>query len=222
MMPTEDVERAGFAWVKAVLSPDECTALGGRLHGASSGPGARELISQGWCAALADRLRRHPALSPAIGSDAVALQCLFFEKSAEHNWLVAVHQDLGFPVHERVAHPDWRAWSVKGGTPYVQPPVAVLEQLMAVRLHLDPCGPEDGPLWVVPGTHRQGIVAPQAAVELRPHELPCPAQPGDALLMRPLLLHRSSKATGQSRRRVLQFVFGPRHPPHGVRWRHTA
>lgn len=221
-MPTENVERAGFACVKAILSSSECAELGERLAGAIRGPGMRELITQRWCSALADQLRHHPALAPTIGSDAVAMQCLFFEKSADHNWLVAVHQDLVFPVQERVAHLDWRAWSVKDGTTYVQPPVDVLTQLVAVRLHLDPCGLEDGPLWVVPGTHCEGIIAPALAVELRHHERPCPMQQGDALLMRPLLLHRSSKATGQSRRRVLHVVFGPRHLPHGLRWRHSA
>ena len=38
------------------------------------------------------------------------------------------------------------------------------------------------------------------------------------MLMRPLLLHASSKATGASRRRVLHFVFGPPALPHGLAW----
>lgn len=38
------------------------------------------------------------------------------------------------------------------------------------------------------------------------------------LLMRPLALHASSKATGSSRRRVLHFVYGPLALPYGLRW----
>jgi len=41
---------------------------------------------------------------------------------------------------------------------------------------------------------------------------------GDALLMRPLVLHASSKASGTSRRRVLHFVFGPQALPCGLAW----
>lgn len=49
----------------------------------------------------------------------------------------------------------------------------------------------------------------------------CLAQCGDVLLLRPLLLHASSKSSGSSRRRVLHFLFGPRELPQGMRW-HTA
>jgi hypothetical protein len=38
------------------------------------------------------------------------------------------------------------------------------------------------------------------------------------MLMRPLLLHASSRASGASRRRVLHFVFGPRELPFGLAW----
>ena len=41
---------------------------------------------------------------------------------------------------------------------------------------------------------------------------------GFAVLMRPLLLHASSKATGASRRRVLHFLFGPRQLLLGLAW----
>ena len=102
---------------------------------------------------------------------------------------------------------------------FVQPPLTILEQLVAVRLHLDACSLEDGPLKVVSGTHRQGRIDPTVAATMRArHEVPCTANRGDALVMRPLLLHASSKSTGQRRRRVLHFVFGPRELPLGLQW----
>jgi hypothetical protein len=45
-----------------------------------------------------------------------------------------------------------------------------------------------------------------------------PAKRGDALLMRPLVLHASSKSSGSSLRRVLHFVFGPQALPYGLAW----
>jgi predicted protein tyrosine phosphatase len=42
---------------------------------------------------------------------------------------------------------------------------------------------------------------------------------GGALVMRPLILHASSKATSLSQRRVLHFVFGPPRLPLGLEWR---
>ncbi|KRB06884.1 hypothetical protein ASD86_12855 [Lysobacter sp. Root690] len=50
-------------------------------------------------------------------------------------------------------------------------------------------------------------------------EVECTARPGDLLIMRPLLLHASSKAVQPSgRRRILHFLFGPRDPGFGLRW----
>jgi hypothetical protein len=45
-----------------------------------------------------------------------------------------------------------------------------------------------------------------------------PAKRGDALLMRPLVLHASSTSSGSSLRRVLHFVFGPEVPLYGLAW----
>jgi ectoine hydroxylase-related dioxygenase (phytanoyl-CoA dioxygenase family) len=95
-----------------------------------------------------------------------------------------------------------------------------LEQLVAVRLHIDPCTVNDGPLKVVPGSHVNGILSPQAATAARSAigEVVCEAEQGAAVVMRPLLLHSSSKSQGGGRRRVLHFLYGPRLLPLGLRW----
>ena len=97
----------------------------------------------------------------------VAVQCTYFEKSASRNWLVPIHQDLSIPVARRVDAPGLRGWSQKEGALFVQAPVELLAQLVAVRVHLDACGADDGPLRVLPGSHRLGLVAPEAAVLAR-------------------------------------------------------
>lgn len=154
----------------------------------------------------------------------VAVQCTYFEKSTARNWLVPMHQDLTIPVREKTQAPGFSAWSRKQGDTFVQPPAQVLEQLIAVRVHLDPCSEADGPLQVVPGTHLLGVLTPEAEVSARGSRraVACVAETGDVLLMRPLLLHASSKATGRSMRRVLHFLFGPPELPGGVRWRGLA
>ena len=103
---------------------------------------------------------------------------------------------------------------------FVQAPVAVLEQLVAVRVHLDACSERDGPLQFVPGSHRTGRISADDARQQRKAGpiVSCPLARGDVLAMRPLVLHASSKAEGESRRRVLHFVFGPRELPYGLSW----
>lgn len=66
----------------------------------------------------------------------------------------------------------------------------------------------------------QGVLAPVAAAAVRDAAgvCLCEAEVGAALVMRPLLLHASSKSLGTGRRRVLHFLFGPPSLPHGLRW----
>lgn len=216
-----------------VLQPHECRALADSVDAAlpprnnrgarasSASGGQRNLLRQPWCQALALRLQHSPALAGLIPADSVAAQCTFFEKAPAHgNWLVPLHQDLGIPVAERICASGLHGWSEKDGALFVQPPASVLQPLLAVRLHLDPCHAEDGPLRVVPASHMQGVLAPEAAQAVRAArgEVSCHADAGTALLMRPLLLHASSKSSGTGRRRVLHFVFGPAQLPWGLRW----
>jgi ectoine hydroxylase-related dioxygenase (phytanoyl-CoA dioxygenase family) len=214
----------GFEFRRSVLSASECAELSSltRTALADVSSGTRRLLNLEWCQSLAQRLRS--SLAPLVSSEHVAVQCTYFEKSAAQNWLVPIHQDLSIPVFEREPSPEFGPWSVKEGQLFVQPPISVLEQLVAVRLHLDACAAQDGPLQVVPGSHTAGIVPPQAVARARDARglISCVAKPGDALVMRPLLLHSSSKSSGASMRRVLHFLFGPPKLPCGVRWQHAV
>jgi len=224
-MTRDSFERVGFCAVPAVLDTIACGQVAGLLPATGAGRGGtRCLLPQAWCSALAHALKQHTGLSPLLADAPVAVQCTGFEKSADKNWLVPVHQDLSIPVAARVQALGLQGWSQKEGELFVQAPVAVLERLVAVRLHLDDCTADDGPLRVVPGSHGLGRVAPDSATAWRDQqgEVVCTARRGDALVMRPLLLHASSKTRGTSRRRVLHFLFGPRELPLGLAWRHAV
>ncbi|NRF71463.1 phytanoyl-CoA dioxygenase family protein [Aquincola sp. S2] len=216
-------ERDGFVIVPRVLDGSACAELASHIESANSrSGGTRQLLREAWCATLAAALPGQAPLSALIPSGHVAVQCTYFEKHAARNWLVPLHQDLAIPVAERVDGPALRGWSTKEGQLFVLPPAEVLAQLVALRLHVDGCGVEDGPLRVVPGSHRHGIASDEQAAAARGRDVACTLDAGDALVMRPLLLHASSKSTGHHRRRVLHFLFGPRALPHGLRWAHAA
>lgn len=223
-MATESFSEQGFAVVRGLLSPAECEELARNIGSASDGAGTRSLLSQHWCQALAKRLRAHPGLSVLLPAGYVASQCTYFMKSVSRNWLVPIHQDLSIPVAERVDEPSLSGWSHKETSLFVQAPVELLERLVAIRLHLDACAESDGPLQVIPGSHLQGRVQPEVAAFARRSQTAhaCTVDRGDALVMRPLLLHASSKASGSSMRRVLHFLFGPPALPFGLRWQHAV
>jgi ectoine hydroxylase-related dioxygenase (phytanoyl-CoA dioxygenase family) len=224
-VPLTDFLRDGFAVVPAVLGDSQCDAITSYVDPSiSDSPGTRGLLTHDWCRALASTLRAHPDIGTLIPAGHVAVQCTYFEKSIDKNWLVPIHQDLSIPVRERADHPALRGWSEKEGTWFVQPPTELLETLVAVRLHLDPCQEEDGPLQLVPATHTRGRIDDAEASRLRRDGpvVTCAMERGGALVMRPLALHTSSKATGTSRRRVLHFVFGPPELPYGLQWEHAV
>jgi len=224
-MEADSFATNGFALVPEVLADAQCEAIAARARTSEEGAaGTRCLLPQAWCTALAKQLRSHPSLAAFIPSRFVATQCTYFEKSLSRNWLVAVHQDLSIPVAARVDHPGLHGWSEKEGSLFVQAPVELLEQLVAVRLHIDGCALTDGPLRVVPGSHLRGRIESGAAAIARQTqaEVVCTGPRGTALVMRPLLLHASSKATGTSRRRVLHLLFGPSSLPHGLQWHHAV
>ena len=95
---------------------------------------------------------------------------------------------------------------------------------MLVRVHLDDNGSENGPLRVVPRSHTLGRIAAGECIAPRRSygEVECHVVRGDALVIKPLILHSSSKAKGTHRRRVLHFVFGPPELPYGLEWAQMA
>ena len=62
--------------------------------------------------------------------------------------------------------------------------------MLTARVHLDDVTDENGPLRVIPGSHRYGTTMDGRAAQ--PVTLHCRA--GDVLLMRPLLTHASGHA----------------------------
>jgi hypothetical protein len=148
------------------------------------------------------------------------VRSIFFNKTSEVNWLVPWHQDLSIAVKERVDLPGYGQWSYKDGVPHVQPPVEILEAMVTIRLHLDDCDESNGPLRVIPGSHRVGRLDAAGIAKFRSthKEVVCFVHAGDALLMRPLLLHTSSEASAPNHRRVIHLEYAACQLPVGLEW----
>ncbi len=84
-----------------------------------------------------------------LGPGAFVVRGLLFDKTPEANWGVPWHQDLTIAVKARTEAAGYGPWTVKAGIPHVQPPVAVLEQMLTVRVHLDESDEPRGPLRVI-------------------------------------------------------------------------
>jgi hypothetical protein len=188
---TDQFAHAGVAVVEYALTPADLAAidasfpnLSARTAGARANAFAPD--ARGWLAThtglleLASRLLEAPAQLTRLQA---------FDKSPAANWFVPWHQDRAEDGRER--------------------DVATLECTVALRVHLDDCDENNGPLDVVPGSHRHGRLdanAIAAMVATMPSRL-CLAVRGDIVAMRPLLLHRSQRARVPAARRVVHLEF---------------
>ena len=112
---------------------------------------------------------------------------------------------------------------VKAGVPHVEPPTEVLAGLVALRIHFDDCPAASGSLSVLPGSHRAGKLRDADLVALdRASFVDCEAGVGDVLIMKPLLVHRSSPALDPKHRRVLHVVYAKEEPGSAIRWKRSA
>jgi ectoine hydroxylase-related dioxygenase (phytanoyl-CoA dioxygenase family) len=159
-----------------------------------------------------------------LGKDARLVRSILFNKSEAANWQVAWHQDLAIAVQQRVAIEGFGSWSAKDGTPHVQPPVEILEQMLNVRVHLDAADETNGALLVSPGSHLLGRIPANDAAKTarRLGSQLCEVDAGDVLLFRPLTLHTSRKATAARPRRVIHLEFAGVALPAPLEWAEAA
>lgn len=223
----EDLEKYGVAVVRGALGAAELAVQRCALEPLLAGvrhAGLRSLTAKSPVVARLSQSADLRALVTAVlGPGARLVRSILFNKGSQANWQVSWHQDLSIAVAQRREVPGFSAWSVKAGVPHVQPTVAILQQMLSLRLHLDPADASNGALWVSPGTHRLGRVDPaQAAAIARTYgKQLCEAAAGDILLFRPLLLHASWKATSPRPRRVIHLEFAGVDLPEPLVWHET-
>lgn len=226
----DQLAAAGHATIPALYTPAETAALLACIEGApAAGPNFRR--SQD-VFAIRNLLGEIPALGPLLATPALRrllgelfpegchlTKAIYFDKPAGSNWLVAWHQDLMINVAQRADRPGYGPWTAKAGWVAVQPPAAVLENTVTIRLHLDDCDATNGALKVVPGSHRQGVVLAETIASQTAAAAVCAVPAGGAMLMKPLLLHASSRSTSARPRRVIHLEFSAEELPAGLTWR---
>jgi ectoine hydroxylase-related dioxygenase (phytanoyl-CoA dioxygenase family) len=204
---------AGYEIHKDVFSREEMRVLADALDRQSferTRAGARHLMQIDEVRRIAADARLIGIASGVVGGTAQAYRTTLFDKSAEANWLVAWHQDTTLPMVARREVAGFTGWSQKQGVWYAQAPAAVLERVVALRIHIDDSTEFNGPLRVIPGTHRDGVLT-EEQVSARATKSPsvvCLADSGGVVAVRPLIIHASSKARAAGSRRVLHIEYG--------------
>jgi ectoine hydroxylase-related dioxygenase (phytanoyl-CoA dioxygenase family) len=153
-----------------------------------------------------------------FGTDYFVVKSIYFDKPAGSNWYVSYHQDLTISVDQKTELAGFGPWTTKQNQFAVQPPLAVLENIFTIRIHLDDTGEHNGALKVVPGSHRKQIYRPETIDWNTEKEVICSVPKGGIMLMKPLLLHSSSRTTNNQKRRVIHIEFSSQELPAAIQW----
>ena len=206
------IETEGFAILPQVLTHQEIEQLLGEISAAAprrSRAGVRHALGLAPVARLARQAKLIALARAVLGPAALPYRATLFDKSPKSNWLVVWHQDTALPLREHRETPGWGPWSVKEGVAYAHAPAAPLSQVLALRIHLDHSTALNGPLRVLRATHRLGVLDDDHihALATRTTPIECILPAGGILVMRPLLVHSSSKSQAEAERRVLHIEY---------------
>jgi ectoine hydroxylase-related dioxygenase (phytanoyl-CoA dioxygenase family) len=207
-----DIFESGCQITESILSATECDSLLGAFTAApnSNGrAGTRHMMSNPGVSQLANDGRLLRIARQALGGRAMPFRATLFAKSGAANWLIPWHQDTALPVAAKFDDPEWLSWSQKAGICYAHAPSWALSRVVALRIHLDASTYDNGPLRIIEGSHRAGVLTDERVHDcvMNHRQTTCPVPRGGVLAMRPLLIHCSSKARTDAPRRVLHVEY---------------
>lgn len=200
------------AWLSRAGGPDQ-----------RSRPCARNLLACPAVMRFATSGHLARVLRPLLDGPPRVVRGLLFDKRPRHNWRVGWHQDQVTAFANAVEAAGFSGWTTKEGVVHARAPAGLLARMVTLRLHLDDCDSASGPIEFLPRTHSSGLLTSEQVASLlgSRDSVVCTASAGDAVLMRPLVLHASAKvsaATPARRRRVLHLEYAGCDPPRGVEW----
>lgn len=220
----QEYAKQGYFIVKNVLNGNEINALINALsvfEKEINHYGIRDLFNK--VPDIRELACSYPLLSIArkiLGEKAKPIRAVFFDKLPDANWNVAWHQDTSILVKAKVNTAGFSSWREKQGVMHVEPPVDYLANILTLRVHLDPATTETGVLRVIPATHKKGRVSSKNILDIveKSNIRECTAEPGDVLLMNPLLFHSSRKATKPQHRRIIHLEYSSMLLPEPLKW----
>jgi len=153
-----------------------------------------------------------------FGKDYFLVKSIYFDKPETSNWFVSYHQDLTISVDRKIEIPGFGPYTHKHNQFAVQPPLNILESNFTIRIHLDDTNEENGALKVIPGSHSKGIYRPENIDWNIEKDISCNVAKGGVMIMKPLLLHSSSRTTNNQKRRVIHLEFSNKILPKELKW----
>lgn len=166
-----------------------------------------------------------------VDPDAFLTKAIYFNKEETNNWFVTNHQDVAINVEkEEMSKKEQKAiwkkktkgyygWTEKDDVVSVCPPEEIGLNRFSIRIHLDDTDEKNGALKVIPGSHKK-VHEDEDILTITENSIPhiCVVDSGGVQLMKPLLLHSSSKNKSKKKRRVIHLEFASKKLIKGIDW----
>lgn len=152
--------------------------------------------------------------------NAKPVRLVAFNKSQNENWSLPWHQDRVISLCRRESVKGYSNWSRKAGIWHCEAPVNILENMLAIRIHLDDADNQTGALEILNGSHQLGkVTADQlAGAATRCDPITCEAKIGDILMMKMLIIHRSRPSMRDAQRRAIRIDYSADILPAPLGW----
>lgn len=152
--------------------------------------------------------------------NAFLVKSIYFEKNQDSDWFVAWHQDLPINIKEKIEVEGFKSWTFRDELHSVIPPLEISKNIFAVRIHLDDTTIDNGALEVISGSHhKQHSTEEINILSENSYSQVCEIPSGGVQVLKPLLLHRSSKTRHGKKRRVIHLEFSSTELPGGLEWK---
>ncbi|WP_369409891.1 WYL domain-containing protein [Wocania arenilitoris] len=163
--------------------------------------------------------RNFKKLIKSIDKDVFLTKAIYFDKSPQDNWYVTWHQDVPINVSKKIDTEGFTSWTNKKGIISVCPTEDISKKTFSMRIHLDDTSIKNGALKVIPGSHNKRLNDDEIKL-ITTNSIPFTSEvaSGGVQLIKPLLLHASSKTKVQKRRRVLHFEFSSIELPNHLEY----
>ncbi len=154
-----------------------------------------------------------------VAPNASLTKAIYFDKPQHNNWYVTWHQDITINVKEKIDLEGYAGWTQKEDFHSVCPPEEILHNTFTIRIHLDDSTEHNGSLKILPGSHKKRLKDQEIALIIsNSNPMICNIKRGGVQLMKPLLLHASSKSNSTNPRRVIHLEFCSAALPGGMEW----
>lgn len=154
-----------------------------------------------------------------MNDKAFLAKAIYFNKSSDVNWYVTWHQDMAINLIGKKEVEGFTGWTQKEGLISALPPIEINKNSFSIRIHLDDTDYQNGALKTLPGSHGKRFTDEEIKL-ISTNSAPALIEmvAGGVHLMKPLLLHASSKSKNQKSRRVIHLEFSSLNLPEGLEW----